>query len=497
MDSTFLFLPEIILIASILAIPAIYIATESTKSYSICSNISLFVSLLLVILFWYFPDEVSFDKTSSSYTIYEHFVINDFSQLFKVIFLITALAVSFVSSSYFDESEPHQAEYYVLLLSSALGMLITASANDFLTIFVGIELSAFSSYGLVAFRKANDKSAEAGAKYLLIGAFSSALTLYGISLLYALTGSITFEGVNAFLIGLENGVIDGDFNELVFISSLFVIAGLGFKIAVVPFHAWAPDVYEGAPTPVTVLLAAASKAMGFVALLKVFIFTLEPFSDEWKLVFGIIALVSMTIGNLAALSQKDIGRMLAYSSIAQAGYILIAFPALTQDATAGAIAHTMVHAFMKGGAFIVVAGVGAAGLGYKVSSFKGLAKRSQLLALAMTVCLLSLVGLPPLAGFISKFLLFYGVLQAGVAGETWIIALVIAGVLNSALSLYYYLTVIRFMYLFDPEDSTDVEFSTSIRYTSFLVILFIVIFLPLFYQDLYSLCEDASSTLFT
>ena len=497
MDSTFLFLPEIILIASILAIPAIYIATESTKSYSICSNISLFVSLLLVILFWYFPDEVSFDKTSSSYTIYEHFVINDFSQLFKVIFLITALAVSFVSSSYFDESEPHQAEYYVLLLSSALGMLITASANDFLTIFVGIELSAFSSYGLVAFRKANDKSAEAGAKYLLIGAFSSALTLYGISLLYALTGSITFEGVNAFLIGLENGVIDGDFNELVFISSLFVIAGLGFKIAVVPFHAWAPDVYEGAPTPVTVLLAAASKAMGFVALLKVFIFTLEPFSDEWKLVFGIIALVSMTIGNLAALSQKDIGRMLAYSSIAQAGYIIIAFPALTEDATAGAIAHTMVHAFMKGGAFIVVAGVGAAGLGYKVSSFKGLAKRSQLLALAMTVCLLSLVGLPPLAGFISKFLLFYGVLQAGVAGETWIIALVIAGVLNSALSLYYYLTVIRFMYLFDPEDSTDVEFSTSIRYTSFLVILFIVIFLPLFYQDLYSLCEDASSTLFT
>ena len=497
MDSTFLFLPEIILIASILAIPAIYIATESTKSYSICSNISLFVSLLLVILFWYFPDEVSFDKTSSSYTIYEHFVINDFSQLFKVIFLITALAVSFVSSSYFDESEPHQAEYYVLLLSSALGMLITASANDFLTIFVGIELSAFSSYGLVAFRKANDKSAEAGAKYLLIGAFSSALTLYGISLLYALTGSITFEGINAFLIGLENGVIDGDFNELVFISSLFVIAGLGFKIAVVPFHAWAPDVYEGAPTPVTALLAAASKAMGFVALLKVFIFTLEPFSDEWKLVFGIIALVSMTIGNLAALSQKDIGRMLAYSSIAQAGYILIAFPALTQDATAGAIAHTMVHAFMKGGAFIVVAGVGAAGLGYNVSSFKGLAKRSQLLALAMTVCLLSLVGLPPLAGFISKFLLFYGVLQAGVAGETWIIALVIAGVLNSALSLYYYLTVIRFMYLFDPEDSTDVEFSTSIRYASFLVILFIVIILPLFYQDLYSLCEDASSTLFT
>ena len=491
-----LFLPELVIIASILAVPAIYIATENAKSYSICSNISLFVSLLLVILFWYYPDEVSFDKSSSSYVIYDHFVINDFSQLFKAIFLLTALAVSVVSSSYFKDDEPHQAEYYVLLLSSALGMLITASASDFLTIFVGIELSAFSSYGLVAFRKKDDKSTEAGAKYLLIGAFSSALTLYGISLLYALTGSVTFEGVNAFLTGLENGVIDGNFNELIFISSLFIIGGLGFKIAVVPFHAWAPDVYEGAPAPVTALLAAASKAMGFVALLKVFIFTLEPFAEEWKLVFGIIALISMTIGNLAALSQKDIGRMLAYSSIAQAGYILIAFPALTQDAVSGAIAHTLVHAFMKGGAFIVVAGVGAAGLGYSISSFKGLAKRSQLLALAMTICLLSLVGLPPLAGFISKFLLFYGVLQAGVGGETWIIALVVAGVLNSALSLYYYLKVIRFMYLYEPEGDSQAEFSTSIRYTSFVVILFLVIILPLFYQDLYSLCEDASSELF-
>ena len=479
-----------------MAIPAIYIATNNTKSYSICSNISLFVSLLLVILFWYYPDQLSFDKSSDSYTIYDHFVVNDFSQLFKVIFLLVAFTVSVISSSYFKEDEPHQAEYYVLLLSSTLGMLVTASANDFLTLFVGIEISAFSSYALVAFRKTDDKSSEAGAKYLLIGAFSSALTLYGISLIYALTGSITFDGVHASLNGIQNGVIDGDYTEFVFISSLFIIAGLGFKIAVVPFHAWAPDVYEGAPTPVTALLAAASKAMGFVALFKVFIFTLEPFEEEWKLVLGVIALASMTIGNLAALSQKDIGRMLAYSSIAQAGYILIAFSALTNDAVSGAIAHTLVHAFMKGGAFIVVAGVGAAGLGYNVTSFKGLAQRSQLLALSMTVCLLSLVGLPPLAGFISKFLLFYGALEAGIDGDTWIIALVVGGVLNSALSLYYYLKVIRYMYLYDPEDDDEVHFANSIRYVSFFTILFLVVILPLFYQDWYSLCEKASAALF-
>ena len=270
---------------------------------------------------------------------------------------------------------------------------------------------------MVAFRKQDDKSTEAGAKYLLIGAFSSALTLYGISLLYAITGFLTFDGVSSFMDGLNNGVVDGNFSEVIFISCLFIMAGLGFKIAVVPFHAWAPDVYEGAPTPVTTLLAAASKAMGFIAVFRVFVFTLDSVSEDWELVIGIVALASMTLGNLAAISQNDVGRMLAYSSIAQAGYIMIAIPALTNEAMSGAIAHTLVHAFMKGGAFVVVGCVGAAGLGYSLDSYKGLAKRSQLLALTMTVCLLSLVGIPPFAGFISKFFLFYGTLKAGMAGN--------------------------------------------------------------------------------
>ena len=160
-------------------------------------------------------------------------------------------------------------------------MMATASANEFLTLFLGIEISAFSSYAMVAFRKKDDKSTEAGAKYLLIGAFSSALTLYGISLIYAVTGYLTFDGVHSFVDGLNNGVIEGDFGEVIFIACLFMMAGLGFKIAVVPFHAWAPDVYEGAPTPVTTLLAASSKAMGFVAVFRAFTYTLEAASDDW------------------------------------------------------------------------------------------------------------------------------------------------------------------------------------------------------------------------
>ena len=495
MDATLLFLPELLLIASIIAIPALYIATENNKSFSICANLSLLISLIVLVTFWFYPDNLSLDKDSDSYFIYDHFKVDDFSQIFKIIFVLTALAVSLISSSYLKEDEPHQAEYYLLILSSTLGMLLVASATDFLTLFLGIEISAFSSYALVAFRKTDDKSTEAGAKYLLIGAFSSALTLYGVSLIYALTGTTNFEGVNAFLIGLNNGVVSGNFNEIIFISSLFILAGLGFKVAIVPFHAWAPDVYEGAPTPVTTLLAAASKAMGFVALFRVFAFTLESFSDEWMLVLGIIALASMTLGNLIAISQEDIGRMLAYSSIAQAGYVLVAFTALSNDAISGGIAHILVHAFMKGGAFVVVAAVGAAGLGYSIDSYKGLAQRSQLLALSMTICLLSLVGIPPFAGFISKFLLFYGVLQVGISdGSTWVIGLVVAGVLNSALSLYYYLRVMRYMYLYDPSDN-DVKFSDSMRYVALFAALSLFVIIPLFWESLYSLCKDAAVAL--
>ena len=495
MDATLLFLPELLLIASIIAIPALYIATENNKSFSMCANLSLLISLIVLETFWFYPDNLSLDKDSDSYFIYDHFKVDDFSQIFKIIFVLTALAVSLISSSYLKEDEPHQAEYYLLILSSTLGMLLVASATDFLTLFLGIEVSAFSSYALVAFRKTDDKSTEAGAKYLLIGAFSSALTLYGVSLIYALTGTTSFEGVNAFLIGLNNGVVSGNFNEIIFISSLFILAGLGFKVAIVPFHAWAPDVYQGAPTPVTTLLAAASKAMGFVALFRVFAFTLESFSDEWMLVLGIIALASMTLGNLIAISQEDIGRMLAYSSIAQAGYVLVAFTALSNDAISGGIAHILVHAFMKGGAFVVVAAVGAAGLGYSIDSYKGLAKRSQLLALSMTICLLSLVGIPPFAGFISKFLLFYGVLQVGISdGSMWVIGLVVAGVLNSALSLYYYLRVMRYMYLYDPSEE-EVKFSDSMRYVALFSALSLFVIIPLFWESLYGLCKDAAMAL--
>ena len=208
MDSSSLFLPEILLIASIMVIPALHIFTENRRSYSICSNVSLVGAFVFLVLSWYYPESLSMDRNVSTYIFYDHFKVDAFSQLFKIVFVLTALIVSVVSTSYFDESEPHQPEYFTLLISSTLGMMVVASANDFLTLFLGIEISAFSSYAMVAFRKKDDKSTEAGAKYLLIGAFSSALTLYGISLIYAVTGYLTFDGVHSFVDGLNNGVIE-------------------------------------------------------------------------------------------------------------------------------------------------------------------------------------------------------------------------------------------------------------------------------------------------
>jgi NADH-quinone oxidoreductase subunit N len=232
------------------------------------------------------------------------------------------------------------------------------------------------------------------------------------------------------------------------LAIVLLVAGLGFKVAIVPFHMWAPDVYEGAPTPISGLLAAASKKMGFAALFKIFFVAVIIYQFDWEEAMAILAVVTMTVGNLIAVSQTSIKRMLAYSSIAQAGYILIALPVATEYAVAGGMFHILTHAFMKSGAFMVVAAMGAVSIGERLDDFKGLAKRSPFLAFTMTLFLLSLAGIPPLAGFASKFVLFSSAVYASFeASREWLVLLAVAGVLNSALSLYYYARVIKYMYM--------------------------------------------------
>ena len=487
MEGYWLLTPEIILLIGAMVTPGIYFITnKNTQMSTYLATVFLTLSFFALWLTWTPPSMMGLTAHEMmSYSFYEGYELDTFSQLFKTLFILISIATAIMSFNYIKEDE-HQVEYFTLLITATLGMMIVASASNLVLLFIGIELSAFSSYALVAFRKKDDLSTEAGTKYVLIGAFSSAMTLYGISLIYAVSGSLNLEEINVIMESKAT-----DFSTHIFISILFIITGLGFKISAVPFHSWAPDVYQGAPTPITMFLAAGSKAVGFVALFKIFLVALSSVSVEWEIMMGILAIVTMTLGNVVAITQNDIGRMLAYSSIAQAGYILIALPAMTEPAVAGAIAHTIVHAVMKGGAFVIVAAVGMRGMGYTVDSFKGLHKLSPVMAFSMTICLLALIGMPPVGGFFTKFFLFYYVYQAS-ATKSWLLILVIAGILNSAISLYYYLRVIRNMYLFDPEDS-EIQFPDSSKFLAIVAMVTLLVVVPLYWNDFFQICEYAAS----
>ncbi len=487
MEGYWLLTPEIILLIGAMVTPGIYFITnKNTQMSTYLATVFLTLSFFALWLTWTPPSMMGLTAHEMmSYSFYEGYELDTFSQLFKTLFILISIATAIMSFNYIKEDE-HQVEYFTLLITATLGMMIVASASNLVLLFIGIELSAFSSYALVAFRKKDDLSTEAGTKYVLIGAFSSAMTLYGISLIYAVSGSLNLEEINVIMESKAT-----DFSTHIFISILFIITGLGFKISAVPFHSWAPDVYQGAPTPITMFLAAGSKAVGFVALFKIFLVALSSVSVEWEIMMGILAIVTMTLGNVVAITQNDIGRMLAYSSIAQAGYILIALPAMTEPAVAGAIAHTIVHAVMKGGAFVIVAAVGMRGMGYTVDSFKGLHKLSPVMAFSMTICLLALIGMPPVGGFFTKFFLFYYVYQAS-AAKSWLLILVIAGILNSAISLYYYLRVIRNMYLFDPEDS-EIQFPDSSKFLAIVAMVTLLVVVPLYWNDFFQICEYAAS----
>ena len=286
----------------------------------------------------------------------EIFEISAFSQLFTIVFVFVGALVTIASPQYI-KGEKHHGEYYALILIAVTGMSFVATAADLIVIFVGIEIAGISSYALTAFQKSTKRSTEAATKYFIIGGFSSAITLFGISMIYGAGGS-----TNLRVLG-NNLVIGGVLDPIVILGIGMIIVGIGFKIAAVPFHMWAPDVYEGAPTTITALLAAGSKKMGIAAFFKLFLVALLAYKADWDVAIGIIAILTMTVGNLVAIQQTSVKRMLAYSSIAQAGYILIAIPVATDYALAGGILHVITHAAMKSGAFFVLVALATAGLG--------------------------------------------------------------------------------------------------------------------------------------
>jgi len=378
-------------------------------------------------------------------------VVDGTSLFFSVIFAsVTALVV--LGSYDYVREEDHGGAYYSLVMLAATGMSLMAVADSLAVGFVALELASLPSYALVAFLKKNRGSVEAGTKYFLVGALSSAVMAYGISLVYAATGSLRFAAVADALAGVESVGVLG-------LGVLMVAGGLAFKTASVPFHFWAPEAYEGAPAPVSGFLSSASKAAGFVLAFRAFTaaFPLETAIDlgiNWALLFAVLAVVTMTLGNFAAATQENVKRMLAYSSIGHAGYVLIGLAALDgggELVLGASMMHLLVYGFMNTGAFLFVALVEYWDVGRTFEDYNGLATEAPMACVAMTIFLFSLAGLPVGAGFLSKYVLFMGAVGAG---YSWL-ALIAA--VNSALSLFYYSRVVKAMWFEDPSGDFGIE----------------------------------------
>jgi NADH-quinone oxidoreductase subunit N len=373
--------------------------------------------------------------------------VDGFAFLFKMIFIIAAILTVLMSQRYLEIEGASPGEYYFLILCSTLGMMIMAGGIDLITAFVGLETMAVSFYILVGFIKPNQRSNEAAVKYFLLGAFSLGILLYGMSLLYGLSGTTNLRAMA--------GVFASQERDLrLILAVVLIVAGMGFKIAAVPFHMWAPDVYEGAPTPVTAFLSVGSKAASFAMLLRICLEGLPAMNSDWRLLFEALAIVTMTAGNIAALTQSNLKRMLAYSSIAHAGYILIGVVTGTPRGIAAMLIYLVVYAFMQLGAFAVIVMMRRRDIvGDELKDLSGLYLRQPFVAFAMLIFMLSLGGIPPTAGFMGKFWLFSAAIDAG---YVW---LAVIGVLNSAVSLYYYVRVVVFMYL--KKETTGSEPTTT------------------------------------
>jgi NADH-quinone oxidoreductase subunit N len=375
--------------------------------------------------------------------------IDGFGVFFRVLFLFAAFLTVLMSAKYLAIERMHAGEYYFLVLCATLGMMFMAGGIDLITIFIGLETMTVSFYVLAGFIRPNRRSNEAAIKYFVLGAFSLGILLYGMSLLYGLTGTTHLREIATGLAGTGGLLLP--------LAVLLLVAGVGFKIAAVPFHMWAPDVYEGAPTPITGFLSVGSKAASFAMLMRIFVEALPAFRVDglepifgqafgWAACFYVLSVVSMTVGNIAALTQSNIKRMLAYSSIAHAGYMLIGIVAGPGRGTAAALMYLMVYAFMQLGAFAVVVSLRRRGvIGDELKDLAGLSRTQPAAALAMLVFMLSLGGIPPTAGFIGKLWLFGAAIDAG---YIW---LAVVGVANSALSLYYYVRIVVAMWITEPE----------------------------------------------
>jgi NADH-quinone oxidoreductase subunit N len=447
------FAPEIILTGTIVLLLLVDLLSERNKAWlPTLAGFGLLAAMVPVLT-------LAVDGTDRS-MFGGAYVVDNFALTLKALFLVSGYIVVLLSTNYIAEGDYWEGEYYLLLLSSILGMTIIASSRDLITIFVALETLSIPAYMLAAWRKRDDKSNEAGLKYYLMGVFATAVMLYGMSLIFGVTGTTILRDIGASL--STTGT-----RPVITLGIIFCVIGFAFKVSAVPFHAWAPDTYEGAPTPVTAFLSVLSKAAGFVAIMQLVFVGFFNQHDVWQPMFWALAVASMTIGNLVALRQTNIVRLFAYSSIAQGGYILAPLAVAGTAATASqsvsaVVVYLLVYGGMNLGAFAIILAVARKTRSGEISSYGGLFEYAPGLTVLMTVFLFALAGIPPLAGWFAKFQVFSA--TAG-AGTSWGYLLAVIVGVNSVIALFYYARIAQEMW-FKPVpdgDTTPIRIPIALR----------------------------------
>ncbi|MDB9494212.1 NAD(P)H-quinone oxidoreductase subunit N [Spirulina major CS-329] len=431
-------LPEGLVIVTLMAVLVIdlIVGRKASSWLPYVAIAGLFATVAALVLQWDNPNPLAF---------FDSFNSDDLSVIFRGIIALSTVITILMSIRYIEQSGTSLAEFMAIMLTATLGAMFLSGANDLVMIFVSLETLSISSYLMTGYTKRDPRSNEAALKYLLIGAASSAIFLYGVSLLYGLSGGET----NLAQIAAQLAQGDSDQALGLAIALVFSIAGIAFKISAVPFHQWTPDVYEGSPTPVVAFLSVGSKAAGFALALRMLLTAFESVTVEWHFIFTALAILSMILGNVVALAQTSMKRMLAYSSIAQAGFVMLGMIAGTEAGYASMVFYLLIYLFMNLGAFTCVILFSLRTGTDQISDYAGLYQKDALLTLALSICLLSLGGIPPMAGFFGKIYLFWAGWQAGLYG------LVLLGLVTSVISIYYYIRVVKMMVVKEPQEMSD------------------------------------------
>ncbi|MDB9312142.1 NAD(P)H-quinone oxidoreductase subunit N [Spirulina sp. CS-785/01] len=432
-------LPEGIVIITLISVLVgdLILGRNASRGLSYLAILGLLASIVALAFQW---------NTPTTFAFLESYSADDLSIVFRGIIALSTVVTVLMSVRYVEQSGTSLAEFIAILLTATLGGMFLSGANDLVMVFISLETLSISSYLLTGYTKRDPRSNEAALKYLLIGAASSAIFLYGVSLLYGVSGGET--NLQAIAANLTD--VTGGQSLVVAISLVFAIAGIAFKISAVPFHQWTPDVYEGSPTPVVAFLSVGSKAAGFALAIRMLVTVFEQVTSEWQFIFTALAILSMVLGNAVALAQTSMKRLLAYSSIAQAGFVMIGIVAGTNAGYSSMIFYLLVYLFMNLGAFTCVILFTLRTGTDQIADYSGLYQKDPLLTLALSISLLSLGGIPPLAGFFGKIYLFWAGWQAELYG------LVLLGLITSVISIYYYIRVVKMMVVKEPQEMSDV-----------------------------------------